>query len=254
MTEPIETKNLDKIHGGPQKNIFAINYILFALLFLTAIVFFLIIYAILQDNAELLLAKKNHHLVQMKLLDLKTSFTIFISLLGLILLRHHFLEGFKPRIVYETKKCKTPTFDAYDFEGEIWQVKIRNVGLGAATILDYEFRFHPSKITNKKYLTNYSEVIKEISKEGVNLESEYYLDEITAGYTLPSKEEIVLFEMETSSALKLKQLDLKIEFTGFLGGKYSKEIFLLPRLGINFEELLITRTQDDQAENQSSNS
>jgi hypothetical protein len=224
-----------RIHGGAQRKIWVVNFILFFLVTLTVIMAGLLVYGVLQENKDLI-NKKYHYYFAVKILDTKTCASLFITLIGLILVRHHFLIGFMPILVYETRRTKKPSYDAIFQDCEVWQVKIRNVGLGAAKILKYEFRVGQTSISEDDHDQDYDEVTKLLHSINIVHDRDYCMEEITSGYTLPSKDEILIFEMNTAMLSKIKQLDLQITFSGLLGGRFIKDVFLIPRNDLWFNE------------------
>lgn len=226
--------NKIKNYPGAQKSIWRVNSIMTLLILLTLIFFCLTIHATLQNNPGLIGARDwLKEISALNLLDIKTSCSIFVSLLGLILVRHHFILGFKPRIIYETNKSIDETTKI-----EYWEVRVKNVGLGAAVIKKYVFRLNISSIDNKEYDCDFQELIETLQSHNIFLEKDFMLGNLTKGYTLTSKKEKVIFKICLPKAFGIKQLDLKMIFIGFLGGKYKKEVYLIPRRGI-FKKSLI---------------
>jgi len=222
-------KNSAHVYPGVQRPIWRFNSLMFFLVGLTIIFFLLTIYSSIQEN--LILFSADHwvrRFVSYEILDTKTSCTIFISLLGLILIRHHFILGFKPRLIYESEKILDQTSKT-----ESWEVKIRNVGLGAAVIADYKFRLSMDNANDAKdYTLDFQQVKNILEAKNIYLDKDFSLTNITKGYTLTSKEEKVIFKIVLPKAFIIKQLDIKLIFVGFIGGKYRKEVFLIPRKGI----------------------
>jgi len=196
---------------------------------------YLLIYSILQENIDLI-NKRYHTYFGMRILDTKTCASLFITLIGLLLVRHHFLIGFMPILVYETRRTKKPTFDAIFENCEVWQVKVKNVGLGAAKILKYEFRLNQSEIEDTSHDKNFDETIVALNDINIVYDKDFCLEEITSGYTLPSKDEMIIFEINTAILSKLRQLDLQITFSGLLGNRFVKDVFLIPRIELGAEE------------------
>ncbi|PPK98284.1 hypothetical protein [Parapedobacter indicus] len=224
-----------RIHGGAQRKIWAVNFILLFLMALTCLMAILLIYSILQENIDLI-NKRYHTYFGMRILDTKTCASLFITLIGLLLVRHHFLIGFMPILVYETRRTKKPTFDAIFENCEVWQVKVKNVGLGAAKILKYEFRLNQSEIEDTSHDKNFDETIVALNDINIVYDKDFCLEEITSGYTLPSKDEMIIFEINTAILSKLRQLDLQITFSGLLGNRFVKDVFLIPRIELGAEE------------------
>lgn len=164
----------------------------------------------------------------LKILDTKSAITIFVSTLGLTLIRNQFLLGFKPRIIYEGVKLKKGTIDFLHSTENVWSVKIKNVGLGAAVIETYKFRLNP----NEGFDLTYHEVIEHLKGKNLYREKDFFLNNITQGYTISAKDNLVIFELVLFRSEVLSCLDVQMTFQGFLGARYIKEVFCIPRNGI----------------------
>ena len=187
------------------------------------------LHALLQENkAELL--NNFPKILNIKILDFKTAITITLTIIGFILIRKNFVVGLKPRIIYETKKRKASNIWMGKPDEDVWAVTIRNVGLGAAVIENFTF----SLFKEKKYEFDYQKINEELKRLNLRLEVDYYLANITRGYTLSAKEETCIFEIPLNKSDKVKYLDIKLKFKGLLGDRYNKEIYCIPRKGINY--------------------
>jgi len=110
-------------------------------------------------------------------------------------------------------------------------VNIKNVGSGIALIRSVKYRVVPPN-ENKEYDHSYDDVIETIAQEGYENRKDFVLLEFSNGFALSPKDEKSILEVPISNYLKGKTLDIKIEFEGFLGDRYCKEIFCIPRKGI----------------------
>ncbi len=213
---------------GQQVSKLTINLLL-ALLIILCIIFLLFtIYNIIKDNLniwypEVQGIKSNWRTFfeTYTFFDAKTSCTIFITLLSLILIRKHFIIGFEPRIIYESRDVTAPCTEK--ISGNVWQVHIRNVGMGSALVNSIKYRTGRSG----GYKLSYIE-IKEIFSEYRIDETDYFLPNISRGFVFLSKDDKVLFKIKKDKIPQNKTIDLEIIFKGFLGGKYVKQIFLFP--------------------------
>ena len=220
-----------KNYPGSQKKLRSFNSLFFLLSLMAGIFLLLTIYSILRDN--LYDARINYpRWLWLNILDTKTACTIFVSFISILLVRHHFIIGFKPKIVYECRKTKQPYNAELEVGKILWQVKIKNVGLGTAVFTHYCFRVGISEINSGQYDLDFSQVINTLKANNIFFEDDYYLSNITNGYAMPSKEERIVFEILLPIGYSLKQLDIKMKFEGYLGGLYEKEVFAIPRIGI----------------------
>ena len=236
-------KKIDKDYPGPQKALPSFNRLFFCLFLLTAFSFGLTIYAVLKSNSYFLTSPFQKYF-SFEILDTKTASTIFVTFISLLLVRHQFVIGFKPKIIYECKKTKTSVNPELDHGGILWQVKIRNVGLGTAIFSSYVFRVGLLQVSESDYNKEFTEIIEELKTQGLYYEEDYYLSNITNGYAMPSKDERILFEVRLPNGYAIKQIDVKMVFSGYLGGKYHKEVYLIPRRGIFKKEPRPISTDD----------
>jgi hypothetical protein len=103
-----------------------------------------------------------------------------------------------------------------------------NVGLGPAEIESYKFRLDPVG----KYNLTFHGLIEKLAELGLKLDSDYFLNNITKGYTVAQKEPLIIFEASLYKLDTLRCFDIEIRFKGYLGNKYIKEIYCIPRKGI----------------------
>ena len=171
----------------------------------------------------------------LEILDSKTACSLFATFFGLLLVRHQFILGFKPRIVYECVKTTSAFHPELTGKGILWQVKIKNVGLGVSVFSSYKFKIGIESITEGEY-QDFNTAIEDLKKNGFFPEEDFYLSNITSGGALPSKEDKIIFEILLPVGYKIKQIDLRMFFEGYLGGRYRKDVYLIPRLGIPNKE------------------
>jgi hypothetical protein len=202
------------------------------LIVLTVTFFALTLYAIIQENSVLLNIRATRFL-SLKILDTTSASSLFVTLLGALLLRHQFVLGFRPRIVYKSMTTvKQNTRNVNEF-CECWQVRLRNVGVGAAIINRCEFEFEMSSAKSNSSLLAFNDVVKEIAKCDLVNERDYWLENITSGFALSPNEDYNVFEIRTEHMKKLKTLNMILHFQGFLGGKYRRLIRFMPREYMN---------------------
>lgn len=222
-------RNITKTHPGPQTQIHRFNAVFSFLLLFTIIFFLLTIYAIFKQNFEYFSLPELENSIE--ILDTKTACSLFATFLGLLLVRNQFIVGSKPKIVYECVKTKSSSNPELENKGILWQVRMHNVGLGAAAFLSYKFRVGIDCINDGEYV-DYATTIEELKKNGLLLEEDFYLLNITFGGAMSAKDQQIIFEILLSVGYKIKQIDARVIFEGYLGGRYQKDMYLIPRLGI----------------------
>ncbi len=202
--------------------------LLVLLVFLTVILFILILYSILQQNSEFFNFVPTRYL-SLKILDTASAASLFVTLLGALLVRHQFVLGLLPRIGYKTmsttKQCGPDGKNLCD----IWQVRIRNSGQGTAIINHSEFELETSPAKSDSSLLVLREVASELEKSGLLRGQDYWLENISNGFTLAPKEDCIVFEIKIEHITKIKRLDMLLHFQGLLGDKYYRKIFFIPR-------------------------
>jgi hypothetical protein len=208
--------------------VWPLDSLLVFLIILSFIFFAITIYSILKENSAVLNVNESRFFA-LKILDTATSSTLFVTLLGALVVRHQFVLGFRPRISYKSMNIlKQVIYNKTEF-CEAWQVKIRNVGVGAAIINGCEFEFETSSAKSASFPLGFNNVVKELAKINLINEDDYWLENITSGFTLAPNEDYTVFEIKTEHMKNIKRLNMILHFQGFLGGKYYKEIIFMPR-------------------------
>lgn len=198
------------------------------LIVLTITFFVLTVYSVLQVNADVFNLETERWLT-VKILDTSTSATLFVTILGALLVRHQFALSILPRINYtSTITTRQDTRNAA-ISHETWRVEIRNTGLGSAIINRTEYLLSLPETADNIYSSNISEVIKALTKISLLHGQDYWLGNLSSGFSLSPKDEFLVFEIKTEHIRKLKRLDLTLYFQGQLGDKYLKCIsFISP--------------------------
>lgn len=198
------------------------------LIVLTFTFFILTLYAILQAHLDFFNIEKTN-LFSVKILDTASSSSLFITLLGALVVRHQFVLGFRPRISYKSMQTlkQNPSNDKQHYE--VWQVRISNTGLGAAIISRTNFDLEIFSTKGIPSLMSLNEVVNEVERSGLIRDRDYWIENISSGFTLPPKEDCILFEIKIEHLRKIKRLDMILHFQGLLGDKYFRDIFFLPR-------------------------
>ena len=186
---------------------------------LTVTFFILTLYSILKENSAFL-PEKAINFLSLKILDTSSSATLFVTLLGALIVRHQFVLGHHPRISYKSSFVQN--------DNNIWQVKILNVGLGPAIF--YRLHFELETETNTQFFNiPFGEVLTGLQDAGLVHETDYKLENVSEGFTLSPKEECILFEIRKEQLSKLKHFSVVLHFQGMLGDKYCREILFIPK-------------------------
>jgi hypothetical protein len=219
-------------HPGKQRKIFSLNALdVFLYLFLVAFII-LFFYEFSKRNFPDLLCAL--HIPIFYFIDLDKIITITVTLIGLIITRNSIAHGMRPYLVYECKITDKSDFNLKKFK-HILSIQIKNVGSGVARIrsIKYRMSFDLTLELPSKYQSDFDNIIKTLEIKHLKNRKDYALLEMTNGYALPSKEEKTLFEIPLGRSLENTAFDIKIEFEGFLGDRYSKEIYCIPRRGVS---------------------
>lgn len=201
---------------------------LVCLLILTITFFLLTLYSVLQANSALFHLEASPFL-SLKILDTSSAASLFVTLLGALLVRHQFALGLLPRINY--KSAKTTRQNPQD-SGEpftTWRVELRNTGLGSAIINRADYRLELAGATSHCHFHTFDAIIRELAKIDWVRDRDYWIENINAGFSLSPKDDCFLFEIKTEHIAKLKRLDVALYFQGQLGDRYRRDISLIPR-------------------------
>ena len=195
---------------------------------LTITLFFLTLYSILQTNSEVL-HLENSRLISIKILDPASAATLFITLLGALLIRHQFALGVLPRINYKSTKAEKLDKQNPNKTFETWRIEIRNTGLGSAIINRSEYMLEHVRSKNGSVCYTFEDLLKELAKINLVRERDYWIENISNGFSLSPKDDCAVFEIKMDHINKLKRLHLVLYFQGLLGDRYSREIILIPQ-------------------------
>lgn len=185
-------------------------------------------YAVIQDNLSLLDIEKTKFL-SFKILDTSSSATLFVTVIGALVVRHQFVLSLRPRLGYKSNITSKQNIRNSTDIFEIWQVSIHNAGMGAAIINGIKYVSGEALGKDNPLFIAQDEVVKELAKHDLIHERDFWLKNISDGFTLPPGEHYILFEVRIEHIEKIKKLDAIIFFQGFLGDSYEREIFFIPR-------------------------
>lgn len=201
---------------------------LVCLVALTITFLLITLYSILQANADLLPMQAARYL-SIKILDTSSAASLFVTLLGALLVRHQFALSLLPRINYQSAYAIKNDPANANVSFETWRVEVRNSGLGAAIIISttYQLELSDDKNGTEEGHTHTS-VVEALAKAGLVRNVDYWLANNSTGFALPPKDDVVVFEIKAEQLFKIKRLDMELQFQDQLGGRYGREIFLVP--------------------------
>ena len=199
------------------------------LLVLSVTLFLLTLYSILQTNAGVFHLEGSPYF-SIKILDTASAATLFITLLGALLVRHQFAVGVLPRINYKSTRIDRPNKQNPNETYETWRVEIRNTGLGSAIINRTEYMLERMKGNTDSASHSFEGILSELANLNLVRDQDYWIENITNGFSLSPKDDCFVFEIKMEQIKKLKRLDLVLYFQGQLGDRYRREIFLIPRI------------------------
>ena len=199
------------------------------LIILAVTLFLLTLYSILQTNAEVFHIV-NSRFLSIKILDTASAASLFVTLLGALLVRHQFVLGVLPRINYKSRNTERRNKQNPNKSDETWRVEIRNTGLGSAIINRAEYRLELASTKSQFDYYTIEDILKELTRINLKVDRDYWIGNISNGFSLSPKDDFFVFEIKTEHIEKIKRLDLVLYFQGQLGDRYRKEISLIPRL------------------------
>ena len=197
------------------------------LLFLIITFFLLTVYSIIQSNLTLLHLDKSN-LFTLKILDTASAATLFVTLLGALLVRHQFVLSVLPRINYKSAFAGRPDLQNPDTSFKTWRVEIKNTGLGPAIISRAEYMIELYKNETAYHAYTFDDFTAMLLKAGLVCNCDCWVENITPGFSLSPKDTCFLFEIKTAHLEKFKRLTMLLYFQGQLGDKYVREISLMP--------------------------
>lgn len=212
----------------PQHALRSYDGLFIVLIVLTGILFSLLLFSILQQNLAFF-DLEHVRLLSFKILDTNTAASLFVTLIGAILVRHQFALGIRPAVNYTSANVTKNYPVTSNTPCELWQVVLHNAGSGTAILNSIRFRIGIDGIDRGEYSKSHKEVVEALAEIGLVRDQDYSLANVSAGSTLAPRESRTLFEIKASKLQLIKQLDASIQFKGVLGDKYGRELFLIPR-------------------------
>ena len=201
---------------------------LVCLLVLTITFFLLTLYSIAQANMDVWHIEASRWMT-LKILDTSSAATLFVTVLGALLVRHQFALGVLPRINYKAAKTEKQNKRTTTGAFETWRVEIRNTGLGSAIVTQAEYFIEIPGSKTDPYPSTFDELISDLALMGLIRDRDFWIEKIASGFSLSPKDECFVFEIKLEQVTKIKGLHMALYFQGQLGDRYRREIFLVPR-------------------------
>jgi hypothetical protein len=96
----------------------------------------------------------------------------------------------------------------------------------------YRLGFTDSGKFTKEYLMSFVQVVESLQNRGFVVGRDFLLARYSPGAIVGSGIEQILLEATPALLKVLTQLDFRVEFSDVLGRRYEKEIYCIPREGI----------------------
>lgn len=199
-----------------------------SLVLLTVVLFFLTLYSIVQTNAKVF-HLEDSPFVSLKLLDTSTAASLFVTLIGALLVRHQFASSVTPRINYRSAKTERYDKQNRDEVFQTWHVEIHNTGLGSAIINRVDYLFEPAGSKNCSSSYSLDNIVKQFAAIDLIPERDYWMQNMSSGFSLAAKDDFFVFEINMKSVEKMTRLDMVLYFQSQLGNRYRRVISLLPQ-------------------------
>lgn len=199
------------------------------LLTLTILFFLATLYDIIQANLSVF-AVEVSRFWSFKILTASSSATLFVTLLGAMLVRRQFAISLLPHLSYTSAKIFRADLSTMGERCETWRVDLHNTGLGSAIIESVEYIVEQEGAKGGSRSHGFEGAVKKLTDAGLARESDYWIKNLTAGFALSPKDDCFLFEIKTQYVGKLKGIDMVLYFKSLTGDKYRSEISLIPRL------------------------
>lgn len=199
---------------------------LVTLLVLTTVFFLLTVYNILQLNLGWFHISESKFW-SLKILDSTSAATLFVTLVGALLVRHQFAASVLPRINYVSNVTNKENSLESGQSFKTWQVEIRNTGLGPAIIDRIEYFLELANDKEKPHHYKFITLIQKLTENNLVRDRDYILFNMSSGFSISPKDEYVVFEIKTEHLDKLNCLTMMLYFQGQLGDKYYREISLV---------------------------
>jgi hypothetical protein len=246
--------NLSQQHPGPQKLVKRSWLSANALRFLAIASATIVLQSFIHKNVnyqDLPLFK----FWALELMGLDQSLTIFMAALGTLIVREQYAESVMPYVTYRCFQNFEPLLplnqrvihrlkpiEIFNPRGNnisqknvnelYWNASFRNDGSGQAMIkaISYTFEFTDESVVYS--LSSFQDVINILSKKGIIHGVDCWVAYFSSGGAIRPDHDYPLFTAPIPCALKFRIVDIKIVYKNLLGDLFEKNIYCIPRIGI----------------------
>lgn len=159
--------------------------------------------------------------------------TILIGLMSLVVLRAQAAATQRPILTYSSVQQSSDSSGLAASGGGVWSVTLQNVGGGSAIIRDGTYRIRDSLHDVGGYDMNYPAAIEFFSRRGMRVGRDYALYTFSAGGAIGPNVQCRIFEAPITKVNSIRVLDIRVEFETMLGDRYCKEVYCIPRVGMD---------------------
>lgn len=229
----------EKQHPGPQRKLKRNPFKYFPA-YLLSVCIALAVFTVLQDNLKFFGLDESGAIWKLKLVDVKTALTILLAVLTLLYTRSQFEHGLRPLLDYRVRRTAESIYNlgSNSHGNSFIAVLLANLGGGVAIVRRAKYSLKMKDATELANLS-FSELAGQLKKEGFLQHEDYDLTYFSKGWIIGAKEERTILEMDMSDQEKknnlrrIEKLDIQLIVEGSLGDIYAKEIYCIPRRGID---------------------
>lgn len=222
-------------HPGSQRRVNRLNPLSIPIYLLFTLVSFLVLHAFIKENVDFATFPAAF-VWKLNLLKVNDALMLLVALLGLLVARQQVELSVTPRLMYSCYPTAQSQFGLQVQQGRvIWTCKVKNVGSGMAIVRRCAYRVTESVSKSKRkqpFNLSYLDVVKLLRKKGLEPGRDYVLMQYSIGAVIGGGEEQTLLEVNRDALDALKVVDVELVFDGFLGERFEKQIFMVPRDGI----------------------
>lgn len=228
-----------KQHPGPQRKLKRNPFKHFPA-YLLCVCIALAIFSVLQANLKFFGLDESRTIWTLTLVDVKTALTILLTVLTLLYTRSQFEHGLRPLLDYRVRRTAESIYNlgSSSHGNSFIAVLLANLGGGVAIVWRAKYSLK-MKDTNELSNLSFAELTSQLKKEGLLQHEDYDLTYFSKGWIIGAKEERTILEMDMSDQDKknnlqrIEKLDIQLIVEGSLGDTYAKEIYCIPRRGID---------------------
>ena len=170
----------------------------------------LAVFALLQENGW----EFAQHL---NLLSVDTAMSLLVAVMGVGLTVQGMAQNATSYLVYESLRTKESLLGLRHSRNGYWRVVLRNAGTGLAIGEEFSIHFNSKRMSVQDFYAG-------LESLNIRAERDILLLNLSKGYALKSEAKVVLLEITYSGLLKIKEVQLTLDFKDAFGRKYRKEI------------------------------